>query len=123
LGVKVAVREATVYVTVPATGVPSVVSVTWKVVALTDDAAIASLKAAVMRVLVGTLVAASAGSVMLTVGRVTSADAAVLNDHVNGAAREMPLVSVAAGEIVAWHTVLAGSADAGVSVAVRLAVS
>lgn len=123
LGVNVAVCEAAPYVTVPGTVVPSVVLVTRKVVALTDDAAIASLNAAVMRVLVGTLDAAFAGNVTETVGRVTSDDAAVLNDHVNGAASAMPLVSVAAVEIVAWHAVLAGSADAGVSVAVMLAAS
>jgi hypothetical protein len=90
---------------------------------LTDEAAIASLKAAVMRVLVGTPDAAFAGSVTVTVGRVTSADAAVLNVHVNGASSAMPLAFVAAVDIVAWHTALAGSADAGVSVAVWLVAS
>ena len=99
------------------------VSVTWKVAVLTDEAAIASLKAAVMRVLVGTADAAFAGEVTVTVGRVTSADAAVLNVHMNGASSAMPLVSVAVAAIVAWHVAPAGSADAGVSVAVLLEAS
>ena len=107
----------------PDTDIPFVVSVTWKVAALTDDAAIASLKAAVMRVLVGTADAAFAGNVATTVGRVTSADAAVTNVHVNGATSAMPLVSVAVAAIVAWHVAPAGSADAGVSVAVWLVAS
>ena len=90
---------------------------------MTDEAAMASLNAAVMRVLVGTPDAAFAGNVTVTVGRVTSVDAAVLNVHTNGAASAMPVESFAAVEIVASHIVLAGSADAGVSVAVRLAAS
>jgi hypothetical protein len=97
--------------------------VTWKVAALIEDAAIASLNAAVMRVLVGTPDAASAGSVTVTVGRVTSAEAAVLKVHVKGARNAMPLVFVAAVDIVAWQVVPAGSAEAGVSVAVWLATS
>ena len=107
----------------PDTVVPRVVSVTRKVAALTDDAAIASLKAAVMRVLVGTADAAFAGKVAMTVGRVTSADAAVMKVHVNGAASAMPLEFVAVAAIVAWHVAPAGSADAGVSVAVMLGAS
>jgi hypothetical protein len=96
---------------------------TWKVAVLTDEAAIASLNAAVMRVLVGTPEAALAGNVSVTVGRVTSADAAVVNVHVKGASNAIPLAFVAAVDIVAWHTALAGSADAGVSVAVWLGAS
>lgn len=99
------------------------VSMTWKLAVLTDEAAIASLKAAVMRALVGTPDAAFAGCVTVTVGRVTSADDAVLNVQVNGASSAMPPVFVAVPAIVAWHVAPAGSADAGVSVAVLLEAS
>ena len=85
----------------------------------------ASLKVALMTVLLATPVAAAAGTVKLTVGRVASTGGAgrVAKLHVKAAPIAIPVLSCTVPAMVATQVVPAGSAALGVSVAVRVAAS
>ena len=83
---------------------------------------IGSLKVAVIAVLLATAVAASAGTVNVTVGRVVSGSAAVVKVHTKFVARPLPARSLAPVVTVAVNWVLSASVDGvvGVKIALRL---
>ena len=116
LGVKVATLPLAAYPTVPVTAVPAGhASVKLAVVMLA--AFMASLKLAVIAVLIATIVAPLAGKTVLTVGAVVSGAALVVKLQVNGAASALPARSRTAVVIVAAQVVLEGSGLLGVKVA------
>ena len=116
-GVRMAVRLAAEYVTVPGTAAPCVVLTSVKLRIEMLAGFMASLKVAVIAVLVGTKVAPGAGTVSTTVGRVVSGGGAVMKLQTKALANAKPVVSCTAVERVAVHEVLAGSGAVGVSVA------
>jgi len=77
----------------------------------------ASLKLAVIAVLIATIVAPLAGKTVLTVGAVVSGAALVVKLQVNGAASALPARSRTAVVIVAAQVVLEGSGLLGVKAA------
>jgi len=81
---------------------------------------IASLKLAVIAVLIATIVAPLTGKTVLTLGRVVSGATAVLNVDLKGAARVFPATSRAAALSITVQLVLAGSALPGMNVALLL---
>ena len=118
----------------PVTAVPSVVLTRVKLVALTVAAFMASLKVALIRVLVATPSAPAAGTVRVTVGRVVSATTPVVKvqtwEPAPGStavlpASVLPATSVTAALTVAVNRLPAGSRAGvvGVKVAVREAAS
>ena len=104
-------------------GVPSVVFITVKLAAVIVAGFMSSLKVAVMLELLGTPAAPAASTVSTTVGRVVSASAAVVKVHTKLLASAKPAAFCAAVVTVAVHSVLAGSAELGVNVAVWVAAS
>ena len=121
-GLKAAVVP--VYVTVPDTGVVPRFKV--KVVVVIIDGSITSLKVAVMILFRATSVAAFAGSVEITVGGVTSAEAPVVKLQKKSLANALPdwsLTPSAPPLIVYVYVVLAERLAAGVKVAVLVAVA
>jgi hypothetical protein len=79
---------------------------------------IGSLKLAVTNVLNATPVALLAGTTVLTVGRIVSGAAAVVNDHTKFVAIGLPATSVTPVVMVAVQSVLGGRLVIGVNVAV-----
>lgn len=95
---------------------------TVKLVSERVEASMASLKVAVILVLVGAAGASDAGTVKVTVGLVVS-PSAVVNDQTRSVASAKPVVFLAAVVMVAVHVVLSGSGAVGVRVAVRVPAS
>ena len=93
-----------------------------KLAVLRLAAVIASLKLAVMAVLMATAVPPLAGNTVLTVGGVVSAIAAVVKLELKGPARVLPAASRAAALSITVQLLLAGSALAGVKLAALLLV-
>ena len=93
----------------PATAVPSVVLISVKLAPVMVAGFITSLKVALMPVLAATAVAAAAGTVRVTVGRVVSGAAAVVKLHTwlpaPGATAELPASPLPARSVAAAVTV------------------
>ena len=84
------------------------------------NGSMSSLKVAVTFSLKATFVAPARGAVKVTVGRIISGIAPVLNVQTKSVANAKPVVSRNAVLIVAVHTVLAGRTAVGEKVAIRL---
>jgi hypothetical protein len=122
VGVNVAVRLLGVKPTVPVTAALVAMLVSVKLLASMLLAVMSSLKVALMAVLFATLVAASAGKFTVTVGRVVSGSAAVVNVLVKVLASGLPAKSVIAVLSVTVYSVLFanGVGKVGVNTAVLL---
>ena len=109
----------------PGTATPSVVLVSVTLAVVSVAAFMASLKVAVMRVLLATPTAPAAGTVTVTVGRVVSSAVAapVVKLHTKAAASAMPVLSCTPVPTVATQSVLGGNGAVGVSVAICVAVA
>src|ERR1041385_972754 len=107
----------TSYATVPVTGVTPG-PVTKKLAVLIVEGSIASLKVVLMLWLIATPVAALAGSVELTVGRVVSGAAPVVKLHPKLLSSRLPARSFAPVVIVAVNVVRGARSAAGLKVAV-----
>jgi hypothetical protein len=123
VGVNVAVRLLGVKPTVPVTGLLVAMLVRVKLLVSMLLAVMSSLKVALIPVLFATPVAASAGKFTITVGRVVSASAAVVNTLVNVLASGLPAKSVSAVLSVTVYSVLFanGVGEVGVNTAELLA--
>jgi hypothetical protein len=122
VGVNVAVRLLGVKPTVPVTSVLVAILVNVKLLASMLLAVMSSLKVALMPVLLATPVAALAGTFKITVGRVVSASAAVVNVLVKVLASGLPAKSFSAVLSVTVYKVLFanGVGKVGVNTAVLL---
>src|SRR6185503_9116695 len=107
----------TSYATVPVTAVPPG-PINLKLAVLMVKGSIASLKVALMVWLIGTAVAALAGTVALTVGGIVSSVAPVVKLQLKSAAGALPARSLAPVVIRAVYVVRGARALAGMKVAV-----
>jgi hypothetical protein len=105
------------YVTVPVTG--EIPRSTRKLAGVTVAGLSGSLKVAIITAFTETLVAASAGTVVVTVGGVMSGAAPVVNDHTYPSSNALPARSSAPVVIVAVKVVLGNKSASGLNVAPR----
>src|SRR5213082_37879 len=117
MGFSVAILLLTSYPTVPVTVPPGPVNL--KLAVLIVKGSIASLKVALMVWLIGTAVAALAGTVTLTVGAVVSGVAPVVKLQLKSAASALPARSLAPVLTVAVYVVSGVRLPAGVKIAVK----